>query len=197
MGIQFNSEKMNLLAHCLLASILVCLFLNNIVSATSTREFLKLETEREASLKEFPAERVASLEEQDNSLSQSPMGDAPTLIVSVGSIENIDQPEEDKRSRVPRSPKKGHGKKRRRRKRCRKGSKIKSLEEQQMEFEGHLRGRRAADRSKFHMHQFEGHLIRRRAADRSKFHMHQFEGHLRGRRAADRSKFHMHQWIKG
>merc|ERR1711872_940846 len=128
-------------------------------------------------------------------------GDAPTLIVSVGSIENIDQPEEDKRSRVPRSPKKGHGKKRRRRKRCRKGSKkcrresrIKSLEEQQMEFEGHLRGRRAADRSKFHMHQFEGHLRGRRAADRSKFHMHQWtKGHLRGRIAADRSKFRMHQ----
>merc|ERR1712131_547671 len=192
MGIQFNSEKMNLLAHCLLASILACLFLDNVASATSTKELLKFPTEREASLKEF-----------DNSVSQSPMGDASTLVDSIGSFENLGPLEEDKRSRIPRSPKKGHGKRRRRRKRCRKGSKkcrrasrIKSLEEQQMEFEGHLRGRRAADRSKFHMHQFEGHLIRRRAADRSKFHMHQFEGHLRGRRAADRSKFHMHQWIK-
>merc|ERR1719334_1414302 len=192
---------MNLLAHCLPASILACIFLNNVVSTTSTKELLKYETEREASLQKFPAESEASFQEYDNSLSQSPMGDASTLIDSTGSIENIDQPEEDNRSRVPRSPMKSHGKKRRRRKRCRKGSKkcrrgsrIKSLEEQQMEFEGHLRGRRAADRSKFHMHQFEGHLIRRRAADRSKFHMHQFEGHLRGRRAADRSKFHMHQF---
>ena len=65
------------------------------MSATSTKEHLKFPTEREASLKEF-----------DNSLSQPPMGDAPTLIVSIGSTENIDQPEEDKRSRVPRSPKK-------------------------------------------------------------------------------------------
>merc|ERR1711972_21062 len=193
MGIQFNSEKMNLLAHCLLASILACLFLDNVVRATSTKELLKFPTEREASLKEF-----------DNSLSQSPIGDAPTLIVSTGSVENIDQPEEDNRSRVPRSPmfsvfrcRKGSKKCRKIGSRIKRESRIKSLEEQQMEFEGHLRGRRAADRSKFHMHQFEGHLIRRRAADRSKFHMHQFEGHLRGRRAADRSKFHMHQWIKG
>merc|ERR1712033_46971 len=193
MGIQFNSEKMNLLAHCLLASILACLFFDDVVMATSTKELLKFPTEREASLKEF-----------DNSLSQSPIGDAPTLIVSTGSVENIDQPEEDNRSRVPRSPmfsvfqcRKGSKKCRKIGSRIKRESRVKSLEEQQMEFEGHLRGRRAADRSKFHMHQFEGHLIRRRAADRSKFHMHQFEGHLRGRRAADRSKFHMHQWIKG
>merc|ERR1711942_400272 len=192
MGIQFNSEKMNSLAHCLLASILACLFLDNVVSATSTKEHLKFPTEREASLKEF-----------DNSLSQSPMGDA-TLIVSTGSVENIDQPEEDNRSRVPRSPmfsvfrcSKGSKKCRKIGSRIKRESRIKSLEEQQMEFEGHLRGRRAADRSKFHMHQFEEHLIRRRAADRSKFHMHQFEGHLKGRRAAVRSGFLMHQWTKG
>merc|ERR1712221_47231 len=115
MGIQFNSEKMNLLAHCLLASILACLFLDNVVRATST--------EREASLKEF-----------DNSLSQSPMGDAPTLIVSTGSVENIDQPEEDNRSRVPRSPMFSVFRCRKGSKKCRKiGSRIKSLEEQQME----------------------------------------------------------------
>merc|ERR1712121_9918 len=163
MGIQFNSEKMNLLAHCLLASILACLFLDNVVSATSTRELLKFPTEREASLKEF-----------DNSVSQSPMGDASTLVDSIGSFENLGPLEEDKRSRIPRSPKKGHGK----RKKCRRGSRIKSLEEQQMEFEGHLRGRRAADRSKFQKHQWT-------------------KGHLRGRRAADRSKFQKHQFIEG
>merc|ERR1712126_83348 len=195
MGTQFNSEKMNLLAHCLLASILACLFLDNVVRATSTKELLKFPTEREASLKEF-----------DNSLSQSPMGDAPTLIVSTGSVENIDQPEEDNRSRVPRSPmfsvfrcRKGSKKCRKIGSRIKRESRIKSLEEQQMEFEGHLRGRRAADRSKFQMHQWtKEHLRGRRAADRSKFQMHQWtKGHLRGRRAADRSKFHMHQWIKG
>merc|ERR1719334_2103624 len=153
---------MNLLAHCLPASILACIFLNNVVSTTSTKELLKYETEREASLQKFPAESEASFQEYDNSLSQSPMGDASTLIDSTGSIENIDQPEEDNRSRVPRSPMKSHGKKRSRKgsKKCRRGSRIKSLEEQQMEFEGHLRGRRAADRSKFRRHQFIEHLHR-------------------------------------